>query len=54
MTLSKTHAATLQAEGLIRSRANSNSDWPRAQFVPNMARNGGHSRSIRGSLFLCI
>jgi hypothetical protein len=37
-----------------RLTAKSNIDLPRAQFVPNMARNGGHSRSIRVSPFLCI
>jgi hypothetical protein len=33
---------------------NSNNDLPHAQFVPNMARNCGHSRVFRVSVFLCI
>jgi hypothetical protein len=45
-------AAALQAKGLIRSRANSNNDLPRAPFVPNVARNCGHSQLIMVSLFL--
>jgi hypothetical protein len=40
--LSESHAVTFQAWDLIRSRANSNNDLPRAQFVPNMACNCGH------------
>jgi hypothetical protein len=53
-TLNAARSATLQAGGLIRSRANSNNDVPRAQFVPNMARNCGHSLLFRFSVFLCI
>jgi hypothetical protein len=52
--LNEARSTTLQAAGLIRSRANSNNDLPRAQFVPNMPRNCGHSRLIMVSLFLCI
>jgi hypothetical protein len=43
----------IASRGLIRSRANSNNDLSRAQFVPN-PRNNGHSRLIMVSLFLCM
>jgi hypothetical protein len=42
--------ATLQSWPLFGFTAKSNSDWPRAQFVPKTPRNCGHSRPIRVSL----
>jgi hypothetical protein len=39
-------------QAVFRSRANSNNDLPRAQFVPNTPRNCGHSRLIMVCLLL--
>jgi hypothetical protein len=47
-------SANLKARTLHSGKAKSNSQLSRAQFVPNTARNGGHSRQIMVSYFLCM
>jgi hypothetical protein len=49
--LSAAQAVTLQQEFSIRFKANSNNGLSHAQFVPNTARNGGHSWLIMVSAF---
>jgi hypothetical protein len=53
-TLNDARSANLKARTLYSGKAKSNSHLSRAQFVPNMPCNCGHSRQIMVSLFLCM
>jgi hypothetical protein len=52
-TLNDAPVRQFDSNDLHSGEAKSNSHLSRAQFVPNRARNAGHSRQIMVSLFLC-